>query len=76
MDFLSHIQAVDGIYHVVRAFDSDEVIHVDDSVDPIRDLETINHELCAKGFSGVEESHYGRGERREEIKRDEIVSAF
>ena len=46
--FLSHIAAVDGIFHVVRAFDSDEVVHVDDSVDPVRDLETIQHELCLK----------------------------
>lgn len=46
--FLSHIAAVDGIFHLVRAFDSDEVIHVDDSVDPIRDLETIESELCLK----------------------------
>ena len=49
-DFLSHISAVDGIFHVVRAFDSEEVIHVDDSVDPVRDLETIQAELCAKGM--------------------------
>jgi ribosome-binding ATPase YchF (GTP1/OBG family) len=46
--FLSHIAAVDGIFHLIRAFDSEEVIHVDDSVDPIRDLETIQGELCAK----------------------------
>mmetsp|Transcript_11894 Transcript_11894/g.27549 ORF Transcript_11894/g.27549 Transcript_11894/m.27549 type:complete len:429 (+) Transcript_11894:72-1358(+) len=46
--FLSHIAAVDGIFHLVRAFDNDEVIHVDDSVDPIRDLETIEMELCLK----------------------------
>jgi ribosome-binding ATPase YchF (GTP1/OBG family) len=46
--FLSHIAAVDGIFHLIRAFDSDEVIHVDDSVDPIRDLETIQSELCLK----------------------------
>lgn len=46
--FLSHIAAVDGIFHLVRAFDSDEVIHVDDSVDPIRDLDTIECELCLK----------------------------
>jgi len=46
--FLSHISAVDGIYHVVRAFDNPEVVHVDDSVDPIRDLETIMYELCRK----------------------------
>lgn len=52
--FLSHIAAVDGIYHLVRAFDSDEVIHVDDSVDPIRDLETIQGELCAKDKDTLE----------------------
>ena len=46
--FLSHIQAVDGVFHVVRAFDSDEVVHVDDSVDPVRDLETIQHECVTE----------------------------
>jgi GTP-binding protein YchF len=52
--FLSHIAAVDGIYHLVRAFDTTEVIHVDDSVDPIRDLETIQGELCAKDADTLE----------------------
>lgn len=52
--FLSHIAAVDGIFHLVRAFDSEEVIHVDDSVDPIRDLETIQAELCAKDKTTLE----------------------
>jgi len=46
--FLSHIAAVDGIYHLVRAFESDEIVHVDDTVDAIRDLETIQYELCLK----------------------------
>jgi len=46
--FLSHIQAVDGMYHIVRAFDNDEVLHVDDSIDPVRDLNTIQSELCKK----------------------------
>ena len=46
--FLSHINAVDGIYHVVRAFPDEEVIHTDGDIDPIRDIETINHELRAK----------------------------
>ena len=46
--FLSHIAAVDGIFHLVRAFESDEIVHVDDSVDAIRDLETIQTELCLK----------------------------
>lgn len=52
--FLSHIQAVDGLYHVVRAFDNPEVVHVDDSVDPIRDMETITYELCRKDSAYVE----------------------
>ncbi|KAG8361151.1 Obg-like ATPase 1 [Fusarium venenatum] len=46
--FLSHIQAVDGIFHIVRAFDNDQVLHVDDSIDPVRDLDTIQSELCKK----------------------------
>ncbi|TPX63097.1 threonine---tRNA ligase [Spizellomyces sp. 'palustris'] len=51
--FLSHIQAVDGIYHVVRAFENQDVVHVDDSVDPVRDLETILSELCKKDLEIV-----------------------
>lgn len=41
--FLSHIQAVDGMFHIVRAFDNDEVLHVDDSIDPVRDLSKSFH---------------------------------
>ena len=52
--FLSHIAAVDGIFHLVRAFDCDDIVHVDDSVDPIRDLETIQAELCLKDLSTLE----------------------
>lgn len=61
--FLSHIAAVDGIYQLVRAFDSDEVIHVDDSVDPIRDLETIQGELCAKDKESLLKVHDREKER-------------
>ncbi len=43
--FLSHIREVDAIVHVVRCFVDDNIIHVDGSVDPIRDMETINLEL-------------------------------
>ena len=44
--FLSHIQAVDGMFHIVRAFDNDEVLHVDDSIDPVRDLSKfLRHSL-------------------------------
>lgn len=51
--FLSHIQAVDGVFHVVRAFDSKDVTHVEDTVDPERDLETITSELCKKDLAYV-----------------------
>lgn len=43
--FLSHIREVDAIVHVVRCFQSDDIIHVDGSVNPVRDMETINYEL-------------------------------
>ena len=43
--FLSHIREVDAVVEVVRCFDDENVIHVDGSVDPIRDIEVINVEL-------------------------------
>ncbi len=43
--FLSHIREVDAIVHVVRAFDDDNVTHVDGTVDPVRDIEILNLEL-------------------------------
>lgn len=49
--FLSNIREVDAIVHVVRCFESDDIIHVEGSVDPMRDIETINLELI---FSDME----------------------
>ena len=49
--FLSNIREVDAIVHVVRCFEDPNVIHVDGSVDPLRDIETINLELI---FSDIE----------------------
>lgn len=43
--FLSHIREVDAVLHVVRCFDNDDIMHVSGSVDPKRDIETINLEL-------------------------------
>lgn len=43
--FLSHIREVDAIVHVVRCFENENIIHVDGSVNPVRDIETINLEL-------------------------------
>ncbi|XP_056175803.1 obg-like ATPase 1, partial [Syzygium oleosum] len=52
--FLSHIRAVDGIFHVLRAFEDPDIIHVDDSVDPVRDLEVISAELRLKDVEFME----------------------
>lgn len=49
--FLANIREVDAIVHVVRCFEDPNVIHVDGSVDPVRDIETINLELI---FSDIE----------------------
>lgn len=49
--FLANIREVDAIVHVVRCFEDTNVIHVDGSVDPVRDIETINLELI---FSDIE----------------------
>lgn len=49
--FLSHIREVDAIIHVVRCFEDENIIHVDGSIDPIRDIETIELELI---FSDLE----------------------
>ncbi|MBR6771492.1 MAG: redox-regulated ATPase YchF [Lachnospiraceae bacterium] len=49
--FLSNIREVDAIVHVVRCFEDENVVHVDGSIDPVRDIETINLELI---FSDIE----------------------
>ena len=49
--FLANIREVDAIVHVVRCFEDENVIHVEGSVDPLRDIETINLELI---FSDLE----------------------
>jgi obg-like ATPase 1 len=51
--FLSHIRAVDGIYHVTRVFEDTEVTHVEGSIDPVRDLEIIQEELILKDIEFV-----------------------
>jgi GTP-binding protein YchF len=52
--FLSHIREVDSIVQVIRAFDDENVTHVDGNVDPIRDIETINLELIFADLEVVE----------------------
>ncbi len=52
--FLSHIREVDAVVHVVRCFDDDNVTHVDGSVDPLRDIETIEFELIFADMETVQ----------------------
>lgn len=52
--FLSHIREVDAIVHVVRCFEDENVVHVDGSIDPIRDMETINLELIFADLETIE----------------------
>ena len=52
--FLSHIREVDAVVHVVRCFEDENVVHVDGSVDPVRDMETINLELVFTDLETVE----------------------
>jgi len=52
--FLSHIRETDAICEVVRCFDDSNIVHVDGSVDPVRDIETINLELIFADLETVE----------------------
>jgi len=54
--FLSHIREVDAIAHVVRAFESGDVIHVAGKVDPLADIETIDTELALADLGSVEKA--------------------
>jgi GTP-binding protein YchF len=51
--FLSHIREVDAILHVVRCFESSDILHVEGSVDPIRDIDTIDTELALADLETV-----------------------
>lgn len=52
--FLSHIREVDAIAHVVRCFEDENVVHVENRVDPLADIATIDTELCLKDLDTVE----------------------
>jgi len=67
--FLSHIRAVDGIYHVMRIFEDSEVTHVDGSIDPLRDIEVIIEELILKDLELVSKTKE-RLERELHHKKD------
>ena len=52
--FLSHVRATDAIVHVVRCFDNPDITHVDGSIDPIRDIATIDLELGLSDLEAVD----------------------
>src|SRR6478736_8589463 len=51
--FLSHIREVDAVLHIVRCFEGGDITHVEGSVDPIRDIETIDTELVLADLETV-----------------------
>jgi len=67
--FLSHIREVDAIVQVVRAFDDENVTHVDGEVDPIRDIEVINLELIFADLEVVEK-RLPKIEKKAQLKVD------
>ena len=80
--FLSHVRSVDGIFQVVRAFDDDEVTHVEGDVDPIRDMEIIQTELRLKDVEWVQKQlestkrsgrSLGNSSLADKARKEEIV---
>lgn len=67
--FLSHIREVDAICHIVRCFEDPNVIHVEGSIDPIRDIETINLELAIADLEVVN-NRLDRIKKKAQTNRD------
>ena len=76
--FLSHIRETDAIVNVVRCFDDDNVIHVNNKIDPISDIEVIQTELCLADLASVEKQIHrtnklGRAGDKEAVKLSAIL---
>ena len=72
--FLSNIREVDAIVHVVRCFEDENVVHVDGSVDPLRDIETIDLELIFADLEVLERriARVSRGARNDKLLAKEL----
>lgn len=70
--FLSHIREVEAIVHVVRCFENGDIVHVDGSVDPLRDIETINIELM---LSDIELLERRLQRAQKAVKSDKAIAA-
>jgi len=76
--FLANIRETDAILHVLRCFDDDNIVHVDGSVNPIRDKETIDIELRLKDLETVEKklekvTRAARTGNKEAVKEKEVL---
>src|SRR3954449_7294116 len=76
--FLTHIREVDAILHVVRCFEGGEILHVEGSVDPLRDIDTIDTELMLADLETVTSStdksvRQARSGDKEAIARVELL---
>ncbi|MCR5448111.1 MAG: redox-regulated ATPase YchF [Solobacterium sp.] len=73
--FLSHIRQTDAICHVVRCFEDDDIMHVEGSVDPIRDIDEINLELCIADLDTVE-NRISKVQRKAQTKEKDAVQEY
>lgn len=78
--FLGNIRETDAIIHVLRCFDNDNIVHVDNSVNPIRDKETIDIELQLKDLETVDKKlekvkKAARTGNKDAIRENEVLSA-
>ena len=72
--FLANIREVDAICHVVRCFDDENVVHVDGSVDPVRDKEIIDTELGFKDLETLEKRLEKLAKQAKTGKKDDVVA--
>jgi ribosome-binding ATPase len=71
--FLTHIREVDAIMHVVRCFEDGDIVHVDGSIDPVRDAEVIETELILKDLETIENA---KGKLEKMAKRKDQDAAL
>lgn len=79
--FLGNIRSVDAIVHVIRCFVDDNVVHVDGSINPIRDKEVIDMELQLKDLESIDKKldkslKAAKGNDKEVLKTIEVLKAF
>lgn len=72
--FLSHIRETDAIVHVVRCFENSNIVHVDGSIDPLRDIDTINLELIFSDIDIIDRriAKVSRGARNDKVLAKEL----